>query len=260
MGDLKYCFEQQYIQKTLEKTTKNGLAVIDSDGISKSIIQKAVNRGIFVYDYLNVGALEKERSYYKKFKELRLAPYNGWDGQYWIDITSPKWKQHLLQQAKIKKDKGCIGLYLDNTDIYYMCLQGFKEQKSKMIKSAPSANQVYKALVDIIHSIVDETGLIIMPNGGDVFVRKFFKEESDAKKYIKTINQESVLYIDNKKQSKSDTKYLTEYLNWARHIGLYIRGIQYTKNKTAAIKCKAYYKLHGWNGLYISKHKDLKGD
>jgi len=50
-------------------------------------VRAAVKRGVWVYGYLNVGALEKERPYYPIFKHLRLAPYDGWDGEYWVDVT-----------------------------------------------------------------------------------------------------------------------------------------------------------------------------
>lgn len=41
MGDLRYCFEQSSVPSTLLKTSKSGLAVIDTDGISRSAIQSA---------------------------------------------------------------------------------------------------------------------------------------------------------------------------------------------------------------------------
>jgi hypothetical protein len=41
---------------------------------------------------------------------------------------------------------------------------------------------------------------------------------------------------------------------------MYIRGIEYPKNKVQAMNAKAYYKKHGWQGIYISYHKDLRGD
>ena len=37
--------------------------VIDTEGYD-SYVRQAVSRGVYVYGYLNVGALEKERPYY----------------------------------------------------------------------------------------------------------------------------------------------------------------------------------------------------
>ena len=54
-------------------------------------------------------------------------------------------------------------------------------------------------------------------------------------------------------------EYFTEYLDWCKKKGVYIRGIEYTNKTTDAFKAKAYYKKHGWD-IYISKHSYLKGD
>lgn len=39
MGDLRYCFEEGYVEKTLKNTMEKGLAVIDSDGIPENVIR-----------------------------------------------------------------------------------------------------------------------------------------------------------------------------------------------------------------------------
>lgn len=116
---LRYCFEEDYVKATLARSKKDDLAVIDTDGISTSLIKSAVNRGVHIYGYINVGALEMERSYYDKYKHLRLAKYAGWSGEYWIDPTAPEWKAHILNLGKTIKATGAIGIYFDNTDIYY---------------------------------------------------------------------------------------------------------------------------------------------
>lgn len=252
---LRYCFESDKVKRTLEKCKKNDLAVIDTEGC-ESAVRSAVSRGVYAYGYLNAGALERERPYYGKFKHLRLAPYEGWDGEYWVDVTDRAWQDHLVKEAQKIKDTGAIGLYLDNTDIYYMCAEGFKEERSRMIKKAPFASLVYKALESVILQLSD-LGLVVMPNGGDTFVRKFIFAHPGV---IKTVNQEGVLYQDKKRQSKEDTKYYTDYLDWCRDRGIYIRGIEYCKTKAQALVCKAYYTKHRWQGLYVSYHKDLRGD
>ena len=145
---LRYCFEQSYVVSTLQKSKPHDLAVVDTEGC-ESAVKTAVRRGVYVYGYLNVGALEKERPYYEKFHHIRLAPYDGWKGEYWINPTAKEWQDHCINIAKQIKATGAIGLYLDNADIYYMCLQGFKEEKTKMLRSAPSAQAVYTALANI---------------------------------------------------------------------------------------------------------------
>lgn len=245
---LRYCFEEDLVRAVLAQSEKNDLAVIDSANIPKSVIQSAVKRGVHVWDYLNIGALESERNYAYKYNNLRLAPYEGWDGEYWVDVTSPKWQWHIVELARQQRAKGCTGVYLDNTDIYYMC----KEHK---IKNAPSAEDVYKALESMVLEV--SKILTVMPNGGDTFVKRFVKAHPNV---IKTVNQEGVLYQDKKRQSKDDTEYYTEYLDWCRAKGIYIRGIEYPDTMAQAVHAKLYYQKHKWQGIYISWHKELRGD
>lgn len=254
---LRYCFEQDYVVKTLNRSKKNDLAVIDPDRIDPKIIRSAVARGVHVYGYLNACALEKERSYYEKFKNLRIAAYDGWPGEYWVDVADKSWQEHLIFEAKKFKGMGIKGLYFDNTDLYYMCLHGFREEKTKMIKPAPRGWSVYEALKDVMYELVG-MGLVVMPNGGDEFVRRLVG--NGHKKLIKTVNQESVLYSDNKRVSSEDTEYFTDYLDWCKKQGFYIRGIEYCKRLDQITTAKAYYRRRGWQGIYISKHPDLRGD
>lgn len=250
---LRYCFEQKYVLRTLSASRKNDLAVIDTDRISRYEINYACARGVWVYGYINAGALERERSYYSKFKHLRIAKYEGWDGEYWIDPTADEWKEHIAALAKAIKDTGAIGVYLDNTDIYYMCGHGFKNPMRKV----PSKEAVYHALEDIVDIIQTDIGLIVMPNGGDNFVRRFVTEHPGI---IQTINQEGLFYEGFRKQSKEETEYRKAYMKWAaKHIKGKVRGIEYCKKPSEIAYVKAYYAAHGWD-VYISKHKNLEGD
>ena len=250
---LRYCFEASHVPATLSACKRNDLAVIDTEGHEKDV-REAVKRGVFVYGYLNIGALESGRSYYSKFKHLRLARYDGWSGEYWIDPTDKAWQDHIVDLAKMVKATGAIGLYLDNTDIY--CMLKEQEIEKQYSRNLPTAQAVYTALSNMVLKI-NALGLIVMPNGGDVFVRKFVRAHPNI---IKTVNQEGVLYQDGKKQSAEDTKYYTEYLDWCRKKGIYIRGIEYPKTKAQAVHAQLYYKKHKWQGIYISWHKDLRGD
>lgn len=251
---IRICFEEKYVQRTLDKCKKNDLAIIDPDGIDSKIIRAAVNRGVHVYGYLNACALEKERWYYNQFKDIRIAPYEGWPGEYWVDVTSEKWKRHLLASAEAMKGYGIKGLYFDNTDLYYMCIKGFGE---KAMRTPPGAWSVYTSLLDAMRQIT-AMGMVVMPNGGDDFVKTLIN--NGHRDLVKTVIQESVLYSGNKRVSKKDTKYFTEYLDWCKKRGIYVRGIEYCKSAKDVLYAKAYYLKHGWPGLYISKHHNLEGD
>lgn len=254
---MRICFEQDYVQKTLDKSNRNDLAIIDIDGIDPNNVRAAVARGVHVYGYLNACALEKERSYYDEFKDLRIAQYTGWPGEYWVDVTAEKWQKHLISEAKRFKEAGAKGLYFDNTDLYYQCIVGFRKDKTKMLQPAPRAWSVYETLMHTMEELT-AMDLVVMPNGGDMFVRKLIL--NGHKNLVKTVIQESVLYFDNKRVSSDDTEYFTNYLDWCKEQGIYIRGIEYCKRPDQVLRVKNYYKKHGWQAVYISKHHDLRGD
>ncbi len=251
----RYCLEQRYVSRTLTNSKKNNLAVIDPTGISTSLIAKAKNRGVVVYGYINAGALEKTRKYYSQFEHLRICEYDGWPGEYWVDVTSSSWKTHLIDEAKKQKAAGVTGVYFDNVEIYYMVEHGFHGEH--LYRDPPSQESVYKALSEVIKKIENEVGILVMPNCGDTFVRRF---EKDNPGVILEVNVEGVLYEDFDRKSSEEVRYLTSYLDWCAGRGMVTRGIEYTKSSSGAEKSREYYKKHGWTSVYISRHKDLEGD
>ena len=50
MTNFVYCFEQSLVPSTLSKTSKSGLAVVDTDGCESAVLA-AVKRGVWVYGY-----------------------------------------------------------------------------------------------------------------------------------------------------------------------------------------------------------------
>ena len=251
----RYCLEQRYVSRTLTNSKKNNLAVIDPTGISTSLIAKAKNRGVVVYGYINAGALEKTRKYYSQFEHLRICEYDGWPGEYWVDVTSSSWKTHLIDEAKKQKAAGVTGVYFDNVEIYYMVKHGFHGEH--LYRDPPSQESVYKALSEVIKKIENEVGILVMPNCGDTFVRRF---EKDNPGVILEVNVEGVLYEDFDRKSSKEVRYLTSYLDWCAGRGMVTRGIEYTKSSSGAEESREYYKKHGWTSVYISRHKDLEGD
>lgn len=253
----RYCLERDSVQSALKKCGENDFIVIDFDGISQSVINGALNRGVQIYGYLNAGALEQDRSYYSRYSSLRLAKYDGWAGEYWVDVTNQTWKEHLVEEAEKLKAAGASGIYFDNADILYMVESGFREEKTTMLRTAPSSGKVYQALSDVILTIENTVGITVMPNGGDIFVRRFVSEFPGA---ITEVNQEGVLYDGNRQQPADECNYLTDYLDWCKNRGLYIRGIEYINTTAGASAAKAYYAEHNWDTLYISRQKNLLGN
>lgn len=155
------------------------------------------------------------------------------------------------------KKAGATGVFLDNTDILYMVKEGFEKSGADLYRRPPSAAKVYKVLRKVVKKIEKEVGIVVMPNGGDVFVKQFVRECPGV---IKVVCQESVLYMDGGDQEDDDRRYLTSYLDWCKKRGIYVRGIEYTDSASDAAIARNYYRRHGWLGVYISRHGKLKGD
>jgi len=109
----------------------------------------------------------------------------------------------------------------------------------------------------VVKTIQNTVGITVMPNGGDEFVRQFVQDYPGV---LREVNQEGVLYNNNKAQPTSERRYYTEYLDWCRNRGLLVRGIEYINTQAGAQKCLEYYREHGWQGLYVSRHTNLEGD
>lgn len=168
-----------------------------------------------IYSYLNIGSIESFRSYYEEFLPLTMGEYENWDDEKWIDISSEQWQTHIREAADELLDKGISGIFVDNTDVYYV----FHEQK------------MYNALIDIFN-IFSKKGVEVIVNGGDVFISEAINNCS-VPSCIKAVNQENVFTsIDFDEQSfginnREDREYFIDYLDICKQKGLDVFLIEY---------------------------------
>ena len=95
---MRICLEQDYVLKTLAKSKKNDLAVVDIDNIDPKYVREAVGgRGVHVYAYLNACALEKERDYYESTLQLKSGRSTSLARQ--SDSKRPEQKVYILTIA-----------------------------------------------------------------------------------------------------------------------------------------------------------------
>lgn len=94
------------------------LVVIDAENYSKTQVDRLKKQGNVVYSYLNIGSLERFRSYYNKYKHITLGKYDNWPGEYWVDVSDRGWKQNVVKLAKNLKAKEVDGFFIDNCDVY----------------------------------------------------------------------------------------------------------------------------------------------
>lgn len=181
-----------------------------------------------IYSYLNIGSVEDFRSYYEEFLPFTIGEYKDWDNEKWIDVSSEKWQTHIVEAADELVDKGVSGLFVDNTDVYYV----FHEQK------------IYNALLDIFNAFT-EKGIKVIVNGGDVFISEVINNCS-IPTCINAVNQETVftsINFDDKSFGENnweDREYFIEYLNVCKQNGMDVLLIEYGANDKLREKVMDY--------------------
>ena len=160
-----------------------------------------------IYSYLNIGSVEDFRSYYEEFLPFTIGEYKDWDNEKWIEVS---------------------GLFVDNTDVYYV----FHEQK------------IYNALLDIFNAFT-EKGIKVIVNGGDVFISEVINNCS-IPTCIKAVNQETVftsINFDDKSFGENNwenREYFIEYLNVCKQNGMDVLLIEYGANDKLREKIMDY--------------------
>ena len=221
---------------------KPSIAVIDFAEFGDTQIKKLRSKGIKLISYLNVGAIEKTRSYYSKYKKFAIGNYSDWDEK-WMDLSKKEWQEFLLSQAKKYKARGAMGLYIDNLDV----VEEFKP------------HGLYGPAKTILKRIRKETGLYLMVNGADYFVSKCIR---DKVVHFQAIQQEEVFtrIINIRKnkcgsQTATEKKRLKAYCIKARkHVDVYL--LEYRANAANKAKIAAFCKKYKMN-YYNSKTVDL---
>lgn len=217
------------------------IIVIDAQDFTRGQIQKFKNNGQKVYSYINAGSIEKTRSYYGKYADLTLDPYENWDEEYWVDVSSEKWQDFISYDLSQKLlDKDIDGFFVDNIDIYYQYTRP----------------EIYNGLCNILNNLMDYDKPVIV-NGGDVFVSEYISRNGNIKDILTGINQETVfskINFDQEKFEKNDEdtiEYFKKYVEECKSNGLDVYITEYTTDKKLIRQIKDYCKENGFH-YYIS--------
>ncbi len=212
------------------------IVVIDASYRSKKEISDFRKQGHIVYSYLNIGSLERFRSYYDKYKELSLGKYAGWDDEVWVDVSADKWQKLILNKLvpKLKK-KNVDGLFIDNCDVYF-----YNKNDS-----------IFNGLCAILEGIA-KYNIPVIINGGDVFINKYNKTMGNPLSIASGINQENIygaFTVDGRSltvSSKDSRKYFKKYVEKYAQKGMDIYLLEYTSDEQLSKKIQKYCKNHGF--------------
>ena len=221
------------------------LIVIDASEYTSKQIKRLHEKGHIVYSYINIGSIEDYRDGYEELKDLALGEYENWEGEYWVDASSPRWQRHIKKAAKALKKKGVDGLFADNADVYY-----FYHKKA-----------IYRGIKKILTGIKG-TSLPVIVNGGDVFVRKCISRMNNLP--FDGVNQECVLTTISDyendifaRQDAESEKYFKKYLKKCRKNGLGVYLTEYTKDKSIEEEVKRFANKNGYR-YYVSGTVNLE--
>ncbi len=241
--DFEICLSTDRMRKEWEDVRT---LVLDGQFFSGGEIRHLKECGVEVYSYLNVGSLEKFRSYYSDYEPLTTEDYENWEDERWVDVTRPEWRAFITGTlAKELSDKGADGFFVDNCDVY----------------REDSPEEVYLALVDIL-CVLRADGKKVIVNGGDVFLREYAERNESLLEILTGVNQETVFTsIDFErgafgKQSDETREYYLEHLERCRKKGAEIFLTEYTNDPALRKEAENFCKKHVYR-LYVSDSVEL---
>lgn len=252
------CLEDKYKSRILNAAAGYDLIVVDAQDFSADEIKKLKAGGGTVLSYLNVGAIEDDRSYFQAAKRdgLILGPYDNWDGEYWVVAQEPKWKSIVLGLATTLNAKGVDGFWVDNLDILYTVEEDYGWSKSK-------TDALYTNLQAILAGL--HMFGYVMLNGADVFVSRAIKAKQAG--VFDGINQETVITCIKDyeapgkfgKQSADEREYYMDYLSGVRMAEKDICLLEYARDPAIISEAEAYARSMGFT-LCVSSDIELGGN
>lgn len=223
--------------------------VISASYFTNDQVANLRNNSENIYAYINLGALENFRSYYDDWKHLKVANYENWDEEIWIDINDYGWQDFFIDEiAKKLADKEIDGFFIDNVDVY------------NFLRSEETMNSI----LSMINRLKNNYDADIIVNGGYQFATDMMDQNKDFsstfdKIAIESIYTEIVDYQNDIFGIRDSTQmgYNIEYTERLQSFGIDIYSIEYMKNQDSI---KYIEQLANENGhyLYISNSVSLK--
>ena len=224
--------------------------VVEGQLFTREEVEALQQEGHKVFSYINVGAIENYREYYKDYEKFTLDVYENWEDEKWIDVTEQEWQSFVTDDlAGELKDKGFDGLFVDNLDVYY---------------HYPS-DESFDAITSILKAFKDY-GFYVSINGGDVYVQKCLDTFESVDDLFDAVNQETVfssIIWDEEdtfgSQDASETENFTEYLDEVAKQGIDVYLLEYTTDEKLIDDIKKFCGEKGYY-YYISPKLNLEVD
>ena len=258
---MKYgvCLETKHKSRVLAAAGVYDVLVVDAQDFSgEEITHLKAGGKTKILSYINVGAIEGDRSYFSAAKRdgLLLGPYDNWPDEYWVAAQTPKWRSIILGLASTLFIKGVDGFWVDNLDILYTAEDEYQWSKKQLTALYTNLQEILSGLHNLGY---------VMINGGDVFVTRAIKDKRTEG--FDAVNQETVItsIVDYdppgkfSRQSADEREYYTEYLQEAKMAEKDIFLLEYATDQTIIAEAESFARSKGYN-VCISHNIELGGD
>lgn len=203
--------------------------VLDAEFFSESDIAFLKKKGHIVYSYLNVGSVERFRSFYSDFLDITLGNYENWVEERWVDVSQERWQNHIKTLKEKYLQKGVDGFFVDNSDVYYHY----------------PTEAIFLALKTILQDLIASKRSVIV-NGGDIFVKEYLNRNYLLSDLLTGINQETVfskINFTTKRFSSADLKdrrYFQDYIELIKQQGGEVFLLEYSKDPFLKRQIRSY--------------------
>ena len=180
-----------------------------------------------VLSYLNIGAAEKFRWYWKQAERFKLHPYAGWPGEYWMDVTKTGWRDVILDRvAPVLEATGVDGFYLDNIDV-----------------SARYPKAAFRAgVVELVRRLRERFPQLLLI-GQSYEMAPYNDKGSDGRRFFEYLDGTSKEEVNSSYQGgyhlvpKAASDEMLAELRVFRDHGLHVTVLDYAKDRDAVAYC-----------------------
>jgi endo-alpha-1,4-polygalactosaminidase (GH114 family) len=228
------------------------ILAIEPEDYTKEQVKALRAAGYTVLGYLSIGSVSNERPYYKRLEPYRLSRLPDWKHEWYLDLREEEARKWCVERAKEIKDLGCVGWWIDNTDLL----------------EYHDSREMYAAITTVLQDIKAVCGGgYIMINGGQEYLDRLM--DADPKHegfpWINGVTQEEVYsriksYSGKGRFGTQTKKQHEEYKKHMRRVKRHKMEtflLEYTESKTLIKWIKAFCKTYGMTGYYIAADVNL---
>lgn len=92
--------------------------MIEPEDYTAAEVQALKQAGNVMLAYLNAGAIENYRSYYKQLEKYTLRKLDDWEDERYLDVCEPVVQEWIINRGMVLLNAGYDGIWADNIDVF----------------------------------------------------------------------------------------------------------------------------------------------